>query len=112
VSALRKLAAVAAVLASVHSAEAMTYQYRVEKGRLVIQAAGVIQPDEGIRFLEFASDRPPPLYALFKHKGVVVFDSPGGSLGGGLYLASIISSYGMMTGVAAGGVCASGCVAV
>ena len=30
-SALRKLAVVAAVLASVHSAEAMTYQYSVER---------------------------------------------------------------------------------
>ena len=39
-SALRKLAAIAAVLASVRSAEAMSYQYSVDKGRLVIQAAG------------------------------------------------------------------------
>ena len=108
--ALRKLAALAAVVASVHSAEALTYQYSVEKGRLVIQAAGAIEPGEGTRFLQFTEDLPPHLFALFDGHAVIVFDLPGGNLNASFVFASILSRYHLTTGVASGGQCASACV--
>jgi hypothetical protein len=55
----------------------MDYQYSVEKGRLVIQAAGDIAVDEGKRFLQFTDSLPPLLFAPFENKVTMVFDSRG-----------------------------------
>jgi hypothetical protein len=109
-SALRKLAAATALLASAHSAQAMTYQYSVEKGRLVIQAMGDVELDEARRFLDFTDALPPHLFALLYGKASLVFDSPGGNLHGGFVLANLLSGYHLTTGVARGGLCASACV--
>jgi Clp protease len=110
-SALRKLAATAVLLVSAPAAEAMTYQYSVEKGgRLVIQTAGDIEVDEGKRFLEFTDGLPAHLFALFDGKATIVFDSRGGNLHGGFVLAHIVWNFHLTTSVAKDGQCASACV--
>ena len=75
-SALRKLAAAAVVLASVQSAEAMDYSYRLYKGRVVIDANGTIEKDEHTRFLDFLKTLPPDV--LGKRGNAIVFNSGGG----------------------------------
>jgi hypothetical protein len=111
-SAFRKLAAAAAVLASVQSAEAMNYSYRIDKERLVINAAGEIELDEGQRFLNFTIALPAHAFHLLESDGkaVIVFNSGGGRVGGAFKLATVIEDYRLTTGVARGGRCMSACV--
>jgi hypothetical protein len=107
-NALRKLAAMATVVASVQSAEAMDYSYRLYKGRVVIDATGRIEKDEHTRFLDFLKTLPPGV--LGKRGNAVVFNSDGGSVLEGYGVGFYIKSYQFATGVAVGGECSSACV--
>ena len=109
-SALRKLAAVAAILALTHAAEAMDYHYDVIKGRLMLRGDGDIEVDEGKRFLAFTADLPAHLFAMFDGKATIVFDSRGGNLAAGFVLAHIVWSFHLTTDVSYAGQCASACV--
>jgi hypothetical protein len=107
---LRKLAVVATLLASAHSAQAMTYLYYVDESRLVIQATGDVEFDEGRRFLDFTDSLPRPVFALLNGKASIVFDSRGGNLHGAFVLANILSGYRLTTGIE--GQCSSACVVI
>ena len=109
-SALRKLAAVAAILALTHAAEAMDYHYDVVKGRLLLRGDGDIEVDEGKRFLAFTADLPAHLFAMFDGKATLVLDSRGGNLAAGFVLAHIVWSFHLTTDVSYAGQCASACV--
>ena len=109
-SRLRALAAAAALLVSAPPAEAMTYQYSVDQGRLIIQAAGDFETDEGKRFLAFIDGLPAHLFTLFDGKATMVFDSSGGSLAAGFVIAHIVWNFHLTTSVAKDGQCSSACV--
>jgi hypothetical protein len=106
-SVLRKLAAVAAVIASTQSAEAMTYSYRLSQDhRLFIIAKGYILEDESSRLIHFADTLPPDLHGDFAAgKAVVTFDSPGGRMDGSIALGNLIAIYRLATSVVAGRQC-------
>ena len=110
VSALRKLAAVAAILALTHAAEAMDYHYDVIKGRLMLRGDGDIEVDEGKRFLAFTADLPAHLFAMFDGTATLVLDLRGGNLAAGFVLAHIVWSFHLTTDVSYAGQCASACV--
>ena len=111
-SALRRLAAAAVVLASVQTAQAMDYSYRLSQDhRLVIVANGYILEDEHTRLLHFSETLSPALHVDFAAgKALITFDSPGGRMDGSIALGNLIAIYRLATSVVAGGQCASGCV--
>ena len=112
-SALRKLAAAAVVLASVQSAEAMDYSYRLYKGHVTIDANGTIEKDEPTRLLSFIDTLPPDVRGRIgkdKKGNAIVFNSGGGLIIEGIAIGIFVQQYHMTTGVAVGGECDSACV--
>jgi hypothetical protein len=112
--------AVAAMAVS-SDAHALEYSYRVVADHtVVIDAQGVFMPDEADAFNAWKDHLafrllPPNATGPYAHDefkvGAFVFNSPGGNVSGGMDLAQYIEKYRFNTGVAAGGRCASICVA-
>jgi ATP-dependent protease ClpP protease subunit len=111
-SALRKLAAMAVVLASVQSAEAMDFAVDpAYPDFLVIYATGTIERGDANRFRLFLEALPPDLKRLEDHGSAgVYFDSPGGLVMDAMVFAVLIESHKFITGVANHGQCSSACV--
>jgi hypothetical protein len=111
-SALRTLAAVAALLASVQSAEAMDFAVDpAYPDFLVIYATGTIERGNANRFRLFLEALPPDLKRLEDHGSAgVYFDSPGGLVMDAMVFAVLIESHKFVTGVANHGQCSSACV--
>ena len=106
-SALRKLAAVTAVLASVHSAEAMTYLIDPSDKNgenLYVDARGTIEEGDADRFRLFLAGLP-----RWKGRVIVTFTSSGGLVREALALAALIESRHYVTN-AMGDQCSSACV--
>jgi hypothetical protein len=105
-SALRKLAVAAAVLASVHSAEAMTYTSHLYKGHLAIIATGTFKKGDAMSFALFLDTLPEDLVS--KKGNFVFFNSSGGEVEEAYTLGAAIELHHFMTGVE--GKCESACV--
>jgi hypothetical protein len=109
-SALRKLAAAAAVLASVHSAEAMTFltdpsdKNGQNGGNLYVYAKGTIEIGDAQRFRLFLAALPP-----WKGDLILTLTSPGGSVTEAMAIAAIVDKRHFVTN-AMGDECASACV--
>jgi hypothetical protein len=103
---LRSLMAALAAIAAASSAHAMDYSYRVIGRQIVIDASGEIQMDEAARLFNWVSAQ------RWGHRRAytIVFDSGGGDMQGGWEMARIVARFGLNTGVAHGGMCASACV--
>jgi hypothetical protein len=107
VSALRKLAAMATVLASIQSAEAMNYLIDPSDKNgenLFVYARGTIEEGDADRFRLFLAAQP-----RWKGSVVVTFTSPGGLVSEALALAAVIESRHYVTN-AMGDQCSSACV--
>jgi hypothetical protein len=94
------------LIAAASSAHAMDYSYRVIGRQIVIDASGEIESDEAARLFNWISAQ------RWGHRRpyTIVFDSPGGAMRGGWEMASVVARFGLNTGVAHGGKCASACV--
>jgi hypothetical protein len=106
-SALRKLAAAAAVIASVQSAQAMTYLIDPSDKvgeNLYVYARGTIEEGDADRFRLFIAGLP-----RWKGKTIVTFTSSGGLVSEALALAAVIESRHYVT-TAMGDQCSSACV--
>ena len=107
----RKHLAIALIIASVQSAGAMDYSYRMSGQHVVIDAKGQIEPDESTLFLNWTTTLPPEINRLLRQPGNdIVFNSPGGFVAGGFGLGKIIEEWPLATGVAAHGECLSACM--
>lgn len=112
-----RLPALAAALSLACSpAEAMDYAYHVDKGRLVINASGDIDNEDGYRFFNFIATLPMNLFHMIDvadgESVVVVLDSLGGRLKPAFRIAGLVGGYRLTTSVAPGGKCASACVVI
>jgi hypothetical protein len=106
---MKRFAIVAgAIITLATPAVAMDYSSRPYRNQIVIDASGEIERDEAKRFKNWVKQS----YSQWNGRKAtaIVFDSPGGIIGGGLELGLVIADYHMTTGVAHGGVCASACV--
>jgi hypothetical protein len=103
-SALGKLAAMGTVIASVHSAEAMTYAAGPPDENLYLYARGTIEKGDADRFRHFLDTLPP-----WKGDVVVTFTSSGGQVDEAMAIAIIIEKRHFVTS-AMGDECASACV--
>jgi hypothetical protein len=90
-------------------AQALDYSYRVYKDTLVIDAAGVFEPDEADNFNAWFNHLPDSVRPVGV-KMAFVFNSRGGSVAGAATVGLYIDQHHLNTGVAAGGRCASSCV--
>lgn len=107
-SALRKLAAAAVILASVHSAEAMDYSVdRSVDDVLVIFATGSVEKGDAERFRRFLGTMPDK---RLSQPSTVLFNSPGGVVADALAIGALLERNKFMTGVRTGGRCWSACV--
>jgi hypothetical protein len=100
------LAAAIMLAASTLTTQAMDYSYRVIGRQIVIDASGQIESDEADRLFNWISAQ------RWGHRraSTLVFDSRGGVMHGGWEMASVVARFGLNTGVAHGGMCASACV--
>jgi len=105
-STLRKLLTAGAVVASVHAAEAMTYQYDIHNGHLAVLAKGPIEAGDGARFESFLANLPQDL--LDQKANFVFFTSEGGLVSEAMTIARAVERNHFMTGTI--GPCQSGCV--
>ena len=106
-SALRKLAAMAAILASVHSAEAMKFiagPPDATDENLYIYGQGTIEKGDAQRFRLLLAAQPLP-----RGKVIVAFTSTGGAVNEAGAIAAIIEKRHFVT-VAMGDECSSACV--
>ena len=108
VTALRRLAAMAAVVASVQSAEAMDFSVdRSVDNVLVIFATGAIEKGDAERFRRFLVTLPDK---RLSQRSTVLFNSPGGVLADALAIGALLERNKFITGVRTGGRCWSACV--
>jgi hypothetical protein len=100
------LAAAVMLAASTLTTHAMDYSYHVIGREIVIDASGEIESDEAARLFNWISVQ------RWGHRraSTIVFDSPGGVMHGGWEMKSVVEHFGLNTGVAHGGMCASACV--
>jgi hypothetical protein len=93
-------------LIATSAGHAMDYSYRVFGRQIVIDASGEIESDEAARLANWVNAQ----HWGHRRASTIVFDSGGGNMGGGVDVARIVTRYGLNTGVAHGGMCASACV--
>lgn len=95
-----------AALIAAGAAHAMTYSARAVGNGIVIDASGPIEGDEGSLFASWLRTQ----RWGKRHARTIVFDSTGGMMFGGVQMARVVERFGLNTGVAHGGECASACV--
>jgi hypothetical protein len=88
----------------------MEYCWRPVGNQIVIDAAGDIDLYEKAKFSNWVMTTSPSWQG--KKATAIVLNSAGGNVMGGDGLAGVVYQYGLNTGVAHGGVCASACVEV
>jgi hypothetical protein len=105
----RLIAGIALAMGLAAPAHAIEYSYRLYGSRsIVIDAAGVIQPNERAVFVGWWYSLPRDIQR--KKTAGWVFNSSGGILSGAVDLGEIVARSGTNTRVAANGICASACV--
>lgn len=107
---MKRFHAALAACALASPAGAMDYSYRLDGQRsYVIDASGPIEEHEGEHMMAWLASLPRDIKA--RHIAAFIFNSPGGSVPGAWDLWNNLWPT-VVTGVAAGGTCASACVIV